>query len=229
MDPTLAGVLVAGLGTLLAWAVAARAAQISRKQTEVALAQTRVAEEQSQLAASALASEWFAQFRVWASEAIDVLSESVYECPADGGPRLPQQDAAVRHCRQRLSALIDRGRLFAPNIAAAGVGDDKPSAYQGFRHGILDPLVAVERVLDGIADVSHFDSPRKAVVHAKREFVSRVQAVLQPRSEIEQVAQLLARTRQQGDPSLGGLLPASDTFPGGVPSILRPTHKRSAT
>jgi hypothetical protein len=228
LDPTVAGVLITGLGALLAYLVASRAAEIARIQADVTLAQTRLAAEQTQLSAGAQASDLLGQFRSWASKAIDVLSEAAYECPKDliG---LPEARAdCVRRCRYRLSALIDQGRLFLPNVDAPGVGANKPPAYRGLRHRVLDPLVAAERVLGGDADVSHFSDRRKALVHAKREFVSRVQAILQPRAQNEQLAVLLARSRDSSqDPTVGGLLPPPGSVPEGDAAVLsRPEHAR---
>lgn len=225
MDPTLAGFIVTALAALLAWAVAHRAAKIAELQAKVSVEQTRLAAEQTRLAAAAQASEWLAQFREWASEGIDALSESVYECPLDASAPTGTHADAVKRCRHRISALIDRGRLFAPNILVDRVGETKSAAYKGYRHPVLDPLVAAERVLAGDADISHFANRRKALVHTKREFVSRVQAVLQPRAELAQVADLLARSRPQGDPTLGGLLLQSDTLPDGAHGVLRPNRE----
>lgn len=118
LDPTVAGVLIAGLGVLLSYLVARRAADIARVQADVTLAQTRLAAEQTQLQAGAQVSDWLSEFRSWASDAIDVLSESAYECPRDSSELPEAQAACIRRCRFRLSALIDRGRLFLPNVAA---------------------------------------------------------------------------------------------------------------
>jgi hypothetical protein len=125
--------------------------------------------------------------------------------------------------------LVDRGRLFLPNIDVTGVGQYKPEAYQGLRHRVLDPLVAAERVLGGDADVSQFVNRRLAVIHTKREFVSRVQAILQPREQNQHVAALLARSREsaQHDPTIGGLMPPPGLLPEGADAVLqRPRNRR---
>jgi hypothetical protein len=223
LDPTLAGVLIAGFGAILAYLVARRGAQVARIQADVTLAQTRLASEQTQLAAGEQVSAWFEEFRAWASEAIDVLSEAVYECPPELADVNETTAACVRRLRHRLSSLIDRGRLFLPNVEYPGVGQDKPAAYSGFRHEALDPLVAAERVLSGEADTSDFPSRTKALIHTKRVFVTRVQEILQPRAQNEQIAALITRSRGAGssDAMIAVLLPSRGTIPSGAEAILR--------
>jgi hypothetical protein len=221
IDPTLAGVLIAGLAGVLSWLVTDRATSIARIQSDVTRDQTHLALEQTRLSAGAQVAEWIGEFRRWASEAIDVLSESAYEC-------LPTQmetearEAGIRKCRHRISALIERGRLFVPNVPADGVGAHKPLAYRGYRHRILDPLVAADRILSGLADTSQFSDKRAALIHTRREFVSRVQTVIQPRVELERVASLIARAHDEGqtDQTMRGLLPAEHTIPEGAEAVL---------
>jgi hypothetical protein len=43
----------------------------------------------------------------------------------------------------RLSAMIDKGRLFFPNFSHDVVGTDKPLAFRGHRQAILDRLVEI--------------------------------------------------------------------------------------
>jgi hypothetical protein len=155
---------------------------------------------QYRLSASAFASDYLRDLRSWASEAIDVLSESAYH--ARGRSDHADMDPAVcRNCRYRLSALIDRGRFFIPNYNPDDVGANKAAAYRGLRHPALDLLVAAEQVLSGSTPdaVDTFASQRAALVEIKREFVSHVQEILDPRTQNREIAALLRETR--GDPS----------------------------
>jgi hypothetical protein len=68
------------------------------------------AEAEQKHAAFDTVAEWRRDFRDWASEAIDILSEASYLCSE------PDRSEELLHCRFRLSALIDRGRFFLPNI-----------------------------------------------------------------------------------------------------------------
>jgi hypothetical protein len=102
----------------------------------------------NRLSASAIASDWVRDLRAWAAECIDVLSEATYQQPRTG-EATPEQAACLRTCRQRLSALVDRGRFLLPNEREEQYGGHKPRAYRGLRHPALDALVAAEGVLAG--------------------------------------------------------------------------------
>src|SRR5689334_9623590 len=82
---------------------------------------------QQRLATHAAAADWLKDLREWASEAIDVLSESSYTCAHTDNS---DQDCAaeLRRCQHRLSALIDRGRFFVPNQSVSEFGMEKPTA-----------------------------------------------------------------------------------------------------
>lgn len=151
---------------------------------------------QYKLSASAFASDYLRDLRSWASEAIDVLSEAAYQSP--GRADTVSIDSTVcTSCRQRLSALVDRGRFFIPNYRPDDVGTSKPAAFRGLRHPALDILVAAEQVLGGAAVqwVRKFPSQRAALVELKREFVSQIQEILDPRTQNKEIAKLLRDSR----------------------------------
>jgi hypothetical protein len=78
----------------------------------------------------------------------------------------------------QLSALIEQGRFFFPNIESKdGYGDKKPSAYRGLRDVTLDFLVYsfnIFRKDDAENYIYHLD-------HLQRLFTSRMFDILQPR------------------------------------------------
>lgn len=172
-----------------------------------------VARRQYTLGVTETAAAWFGDLREWASQAIDTLAEASYSS------RHHHSDV-LRRCTHRLSALVDRGRLFFPNQPGAGIGEDDPPAYRGYRHAALDPLVAALHVLDG--DIGRFDTAEAALVEMRREFVSGIQAILEPGSFNRKVAELLrVAAHRSGDMSLGGLLPQPDKHPGGAKALLQ--------
>ena len=207
-----AGALATLAGVIVAWYLGKRA--------EI------VAASQRRLDAATFAAEWSRDLRTWASEAIDVLSEASYQLNEDD---TPQALSAVKHYRQRLSALIDRGRFFLPNVRVSEYGQHKPSAFRGYRHSALDPLVAAERALGG--SLGQFKDRRHAVIAMKREFVSAVQRILAPDRHNEEVARLIREVHQSraDDPTLGGLLPDEHSVPAGADALLSrsvtPTHQ----
>jgi hypothetical protein len=102
----------------------------------------------------------------------------------------------------QLSALIDNGRMYFPNVEHNIVGLHKDEAYRGYRRPILDDLTHSFRIIKGYrhdnADSNH--EIRRQINKYRRQFVSRLQKSVDPRRRI---AFLEKELRQ---PSLGGEL-----------------------
>ncbi len=200
-------ILVAGVAAWIAWAAA--------KRSELA------ADREQQIAAISTVASWQGDIRAWAGEVIDTLSEASYRCgyEDEGGDDCKD---ALKHCRFRLSGLIDRGRFFFPNIPDPSVGKRKPSAYRGWRHGVLDSLVAAERVLSGHEGYGKFRDREDALIAMRREFVSAIQQILAPAVYNQEIAKLVqaANAARASDKTLGGLLPDAETTPTGADRLL---------
>jgi hypothetical protein len=82
-----------------------------------------------------------------------------------------------------LSALIDEGRWFFPNVGKKETDPEKHGAYQGKRQPVLDSIVAVYDAV--IAMPAASDQARQelmASIHAaRRSFVSEIQHAVDPR------------------------------------------------
>lgn len=100
MDPSIAELLLGCLSGALGGLIALRGYKATL--------------DQYRLSASTAAADWLRDLRTWASEAIDVLAEAAYHSPGSDSSAAHQHDELLRRCRCRLSALIDRGRLFLP-------------------------------------------------------------------------------------------------------------------
>ena len=82
-----------------------------------------------------------------------------------------------------LSALIDEGRWYFPNIGKKETDSDKPGAYRGTRQAVLDHIVAV---YDAVVAMPNADEPTwqkhmASVREARRHFVSEIQHAVDPR------------------------------------------------
>lgn len=183
---------------------------------------------QNRLSATGVAGDWLRDLRAWASEAIDVLSEATYCMPKAMNSLSESEKQFGVRCRSRLSALIDRGRFLLPNERESEYGNLKPGAYQGLRHPALDALVAAERILDGNIELFSFPNEKEALVGVRREFVSIVQSILDPRSMNKSVAAVLqhAHEDRRRDPSFGGLLPDRSKIPEGDEGLLYTASRR---
>jgi hypothetical protein len=176
-----ANVAIAGLAALLGWYTG------------------RTAERRAyRLGASSFAADWYRDLRTWASEAIDVLSEAI-EAAAGNDASDPGLPAVFTAGCPRLSALIDRGRFFLPNYAPDDFGRQKPPAFRGLRHPAVDYLVAGYNVMKHGDVPQAFKSQRDALVEIKRQFVSHVQEILDPREQNRTIAEIIKSTR--ADPS----------------------------
>lgn len=204
---------------LLNAAIAAVAAVIA---AVAAVAAYLAASKQNQLSAKSSAGEWVRDLRGWASEGIDVLSEACSYCPRILASATEGEQDTIKRCRCRLSALVDRGRLLLPNTHESDYGERKERAYRGYRHHALDALVAAERVLDGKTKLWEFPDPKVALIGLRREFVSIMQAILDPASANRSVANVLrhAYEDRKKDATLGGLLPDPETAPKGAEGLL---------
>lgn len=186
------------------------------------------ANRQNALSATGVAGDWLRDLRAWASESVDVLSEAAYCCPPSlSAMSNPERDQIIR-CRYRLSALIDRGRFLLPNEREGEYGDRKANAYKGFRPPALDALVAAERILGEDIDLFGFPDAKIALIYVKREYVSIVQGILDPRSMNKAVASVLrhAHEDRKRDPTFGGLLPDPSRVPEGDEGLLYTAFRR---
>ncbi len=94
-----------------------------------------------------------------------------------------------------LSTLVDRGRLFFPNIAPDKTGAGKESAYQGKRPPILNALMFSYHEVQGIVRDSGPSGEESAafIDDCRRLLVSELQAHLDPR----RLDQIVGRYDQQ--------------------------------
>jgi hypothetical protein len=139
--------------------------------------------------------QWRHDLRDWAFEAIDVLSEAIYECEAK--PEASPSD--FRKYLYRLWALIDRGRLFLPNQHPED-REDPVLAFKGFRHKALDPLWAAGDVLEDRIDPDLRPDVvrlrRYVLGELQREFVSNISLILSPEEHNKAIARLIKESER---------------------------------
>ena|SRR3990167_9081837 len=146
------------------------------------------------IAAAKWKKEYFADLLKWSDDSILLLSESMHLCELDPLRMEGAKFFESRHLlRVRLSAQIDRGRWFFPNYVVHGVGDHKHKAYRGYRHEVLDGLVAAYRELSSLdyENATNNRERRSGIESAKRSFTSEIQKVLDPRSRDDEFRRLL--------------------------------------
>lgn len=82
-----------------------------------------------------------------------------------------------------LSALVDEGRWYFPNIGKKETDHEKPGAYRGTRQAVLDSIVGVYDAVVAMpgADAANRQALMASIHAARRHFVSEVQHAVDPR------------------------------------------------
>jgi hypothetical protein len=117
--------------------------------------------------------EYFEELRSWAREALQTLAEAVHLCDSEPGGDFPTRRQQLHW---RLSAHIDQGRLFFPNVEEGSSG------------GRLDDAVEMLRqafdVVRGICGTSREvnRAQRDKLIDFKYNFIKRIQRVLNPQT-----------------------------------------------
>jgi hypothetical protein len=124
----------------------------------------------------------------WTNETIDVVAE--IDALLRGGVRYRELKdfLLIRDgCLGRLSANIDKGRLYFPNVSHATYGTEKETAFQGHRQPILDRLVEIYDHAKDIdpGDTDALQAARHDIVKLKRSFVSEAQSAVEPQRRIQ--------------------------------------------
>jgi hypothetical protein len=146
------------------------------------------------LNAISLQREHFDAVRKWADQLSDTLTEAIHLCDLDPNRTDGESFFARRHrLLITLSSMIDRGRWFFPNIEADDHGADKELGYRGYRHEVLDGLVAAYRFVHRIDYRTRENnrSVRDDLTSAKRYFVGQVQKLLDPANRDEEFRETL--------------------------------------
>ncbi len=86
----------------------------------------------------------------------------------------------------QLSALIDIGRFYFPNIDKGdGLGKNEPCAHQGYRHVALDFLVLVYQM----GSEENVTRCRDKIEYMRRQFTSIVFQIVSPNNRIKKIKQ----------------------------------------
>lgn len=115
----------------------------------------------------------------WHGEVVTILIK-LRLMHAQGQAITPNDDLA------RLSAFIEQGRFFFPNIDRFDYGQDKPPAYRGYRNVALDFLVASYNLFNG--KISKTELQDAEIL--QRLFTSVVFEIVRPKNRLEVIRSL---------------------------------------
>ena len=117
----------------------------------------------------------------WSQACIQLMAE--VEEYLNLGANLPPADYI--QLRSKLSARIDEGRLYFPNVQDPEYGSSKDPAYRGHRQLILTHLVRVYDFLRALQEGRVSSSPEEVTGEfnkLRRSFVSEAQSAIDPRT-----------------------------------------------
>jgi hypothetical protein len=117
----------------------------------------------------------------WANRVVVAMSEAHHlTSTANVAPQFLQQRSLG--LATALSALIDEGRWFFPNVGKKETDHaEKPGAYKGTRQAVLDHVVEAYNLAVELASTTDKDGLNKRIHEARRHFVSEVQHAVDPR------------------------------------------------
>jgi hypothetical protein len=128
-----------------------------------------------------LMNEYSKQIMEWYSETIEVLLLLGHRT---------RKNTQRTELLAKLSALIERGRFFFPNIDKQdGFGAKKPTAYQGYRNLALDFLVASYN-LYGKKNHANFAAEADQL---RRYFTSIIFEVVRPKENLDRIKAITDR------------------------------------
>lgn len=120
----------------------------------------------------------------WGNGAIDTLARcTVFARTRHMHPNDAAFMAAKTNMLIMLSTLVDRGRMFFPNLSPDQKGADKEAAYQGVRPPILDAVMFTYHEMEAQTREGGLPSEESAafIEECRRLLVSELQAHLDPR------------------------------------------------
>lgn len=192
----IAAAMISGLSAIAAIYSSVKARQqakdASNSATAMQIEATRISEESRSLQALEWTTQYFEGVRQWADIVVLRMSETMHLSLIEDPDFRRQEWIRVR---SQLSASIDTGRWYFPNKFAEMYGQHKPPAYRGDRRRVLDYICFAYDALPtppeffqpGQQNDSYTTKAYSKIEGAKRQFVSEIQEVLNPRHREAQV------------------------------------------
>lgn len=101
--------------------------------------------------------------------------------------KLPVSRIETREDLCVLSALIEQGRFFFPNIIEDNYGESKPLAYRGYRNIVLELLVEIYN------QFNHETPSLETNEKYRKSFTSAVFSLVDPVARISELSQITAK------------------------------------
>lgn len=157
-----------------------------------------------------LREEYFREIHLWTNEVCNELSACLHVLKIDPSQMNGKFYEVRNKLLEKMSALIDRGRIFFPNIIGGDKydksfadnfedsekvthGSHKESAFQGYRQEVLNILVDSYYFIKTLnyLKVNNEEEKRKLILKCKRQFISNMQEILDPRRRKNEFSKLI--------------------------------------
>jgi hypothetical protein len=97
-----------------------------------------------QLQVAGLKQQYFVGLQAWSKEVVTAMSEAISLCYLDPKKMPANEFFNRRHSLySRLSALMDEGRWFFPNLQHVEIEQSKDKAFRGVRQEVLNTIEAM--------------------------------------------------------------------------------------
>jgi len=149
-----------------------------------------------------ISNEYIRELLDWHNRVIDVLMRFRHFGRSTDVADL-QRDLAC------LSALIEQGRFYFPNLIQNDYGATKPAAYRGYRNLALDFLVAF---YDIVSRPSYDKSDGDSLAALQRYFTSIVFQIVRPKDRLDTIKQLTDQYFVK-DHTVNDIIENPDLFP----------------
>jgi hypothetical protein len=169
---------------ILAFIISILSFQISKRRHKIDISVSLIKSRQ----------EMYLEIRNWADVTIKTMTETSTLCEYDPTELEKGEFFKRRVCIiNDLSYLIDKGRLYLPNIDHEEYGTEKPGAYRGLRQAALTKVVEFFNLALKLSseDKSQNKKLQPTLNDKKKEFVSEIQEVLQVRQMEKEFEELL--------------------------------------
>jgi hypothetical protein len=170
---------------------ARRSANKQIRETERQQEETR---RQAKVAVEQLVSSHGLVIRQWSDDVIETIGRSITLCHCHENNLSNLEFVRERsQVVQRLSALLDKGRLLFPNEDHDQYGTHKPKAFRGIRQAVLDDVADTHDATEGMK----FEDPEfhlRDLIEARRQFVSEIQECIDPRSQQKRLRELVGES-----------------------------------
>lgn len=172
---------------IISAALAVKSSRLAEAQQEETARQAKNNSEILEKAHDLKLREWTDQYfnsvRIWAEDVCSAISEATHIVEYTDLREEDKISALIK-----LSALVDTGRWYFPNRWTDDYGTHKEPAYRGVRQPILDCVVFSYNALKNAGP--EYDAKSELLL-CQREFVSHIQAVIDPRKREQEINKIL--------------------------------------